>query len=95
MCGLIGYSLVAFVVVLYLPYQTARVVIVTLLASLVLLVGFSRIYLGAHYLSDVLGGFALAGAWMAVWLAIMPTLRKRREELPESPPLMAEEQVGV
>jgi undecaprenyl-diphosphatase len=38
---------------------------------LVALIGFSRLYLGVHYLSDVLAG--LAGG--AVWLALAVALR--------------------
>jgi undecaprenyl-diphosphatase len=32
--------------------------------ALVLVIGFSRLYLGVHYLSDVLGGWLAGAAWM-------------------------------
>jgi membrane-associated phospholipid phosphatase len=38
-----------------------RVAVAVGAAVLVVLIGFGRAYLGAHYLSDVVGGFA-AGA---------------------------------
>jgi len=37
--------------------------------TLTILIGFSRIYFGAHYLSDVLGGFLLGGilGWLCIF----------------------------
>jgi membrane-associated phospholipid phosphatase len=46
---------------------------------LVALVGLTRIYLGAHYFSDVLGGAAGSAAWLALCLTAMNTLRQKEE----------------
>lgn len=44
---------------------SAKVAIWTGAIVLVLLVGFSRIYLGTHWTTDVLGGYALGAVWLA------------------------------
>lgn len=44
-------------------------------AVLTLLMGFGRVALGAHFLSDVIGGLALGAIWLPVSIAITKALR--------------------
>lgn len=46
-----------------------------LLSALIVLVGFSRIYLGVHYFTDVVGGFLLGFGWLIVSLTAFRALR--------------------
>jgi membrane-associated phospholipid phosphatase len=59
MGSVIGYGTLAFVGVVLLRRRAAKVALVTVLVLLVLAIGFSRIYLRAHWLSDVAGAFAI------------------------------------
>jgi membrane-associated phospholipid phosphatase len=58
------YGALACVVLDGLRSQRARAACVAGAALLVAAIGFSRLYLGVHYLSDVLAGFAVAVAWL-------------------------------
>jgi membrane-associated phospholipid phosphatase len=44
----------------------ARVLLAACAALIAFVVGLTRIYLGAHWMTDVLGGWSLAGAWDSV-----------------------------
>jgi undecaprenyl-diphosphatase len=61
--------------------QRAGSIAVPLALLIALAVGLSRIYLGYHYLSDVVGGFAAGLAWLFIVLvsfeAIPRTWAKR------------------
>ncbi|MES2756996.1 MAG: phosphatase PAP2 family protein [Pseudomonadota bacterium] len=56
----------------------ARAAIVAGACTMVALVGFSRMYLGVHYLTDVLAASAEGAAWLAVCITAVSTLRRRR-----------------
>ncbi|HAT33260.1 MAG TPA: hypothetical protein DCW29_21145 [Janthinobacterium sp.] len=62
----------------------ARAAIVLAAALMVALVALSRMYLGAHYLSDVLAACAESCAWLAVCLTSVSSLRRRRESRGQS-----------
>ena len=56
----------------------ARCVILLSTAAMVALVGLSRIYLGAHYLSDVVGAILEGLAWLALCLTAVASARRYR-----------------
>ncbi len=64
-----------------LPGSRPQFEIVFWTTLLILLVGFSRIFIGAHFVSDVLAGLLVGGFWLLVGFALANWLR-RRDGLP-------------
>jgi undecaprenyl-diphosphatase len=77
MGSLVGYGLLAYVLVLASPRRWLQGLVIAGLGALVALIGFSRVYLGAHYLSDVLGGFTVGGFWLAVCITGLEIVRRK------------------
>jgi membrane-associated phospholipid phosphatase len=75
--SLICYGMLAYYAVLALQSWRAKAAAIFGAAFLVLLIGFSRVYLGVHYFSDVAGGFASAGVWLSVLITGSETIRRR------------------
>jgi membrane-associated phospholipid phosphatase len=51
--------------------------LISLLLLLILLIGFSRIYLRVHYTSDVIAGFAMGWLWIVISLKVIRRLEKQ------------------
>lgn len=54
-----------------------RIVLITLLGTLILLIAFSRIYLNVHYASDVIAGIAVGFIWLVLSLNIIQRIEKK------------------
>lgn len=72
------YGLLAAYLVCRVKSWPWRAFVVCLAVALVALVGLSRIYLGAHYLSDVLAAVAASSGWLVFSLTAAGTWRRRR-----------------
>jgi undecaprenyl-diphosphatase len=60
------FGILAAILTARVPSRGGRMAIWVLTATLSLAIGFSRIYLGFHYPSDVLGGYLAATVWLVV-----------------------------
>lgn len=72
------YGMLAAYLVVRLPGTGARLAVLGTALLLIVLVAFSRMYLGAHFLSDVLAAVAEGIAWLSLCLMATATLQRRR-----------------
>jgi undecaprenyl-diphosphatase len=85
MAATIGYGMLAYVVAVYWrPRRIRRRFIGLAAAGLAFLVGLSRVYLGAHFPTDVLGGFAAGAAWLAICVTGTRIARETPAVIPEA-----------
>lgn len=77
MGSLIGLGLLGYTLFFEVRCRWRRAVFGVGLMLLVLLIGLSRVYLRAHWASDVVGGFAIGLAWLALGLGTLEAIRLR------------------
>lgn len=76
-----GHSLTAFAfygLIIYFIYTSnmslkAKKIMITVLVLLILLVGISRIYLGVHFFTDVLGAFSFSTMYLIIYISTIKT----------------------
>jgi membrane-associated phospholipid phosphatase len=73
------YGFLACLLARHVASHGKRLAIVAAAALMVAAVCFSRMYLGAHYQTDVLAGVAEGLAWLAICMTTVSSLRRRRE----------------
>lgn len=72
MYGLLGYLLAT-------RYPKYRNVIILLMSVLIALIGFSRLYFGVHWLTDVIAGYAAGFVWLMTCVLSLELWRHRKD----------------
>ena len=75
------YGFLACYLVWRMKSGSARALAILGCMAMVVLVGFSRVYLGVHYLSDVLAGVSLGTAWLALCMIAVRAVARRRDAM--------------
>lgn len=78
MGSFVGYGMLAYLLITFWATRNStRVFIAVAALLLVLAVGFSRLYLGLHYFSDVVGGYAAGGVWLVACISGIEVARRQ------------------
>ncbi|RAU81562.1 phosphatase PAP2 family protein [Pontibacter arcticus] len=72
------YGMLAYFLMRRLKKGVQRRLVLAAAVILILLVGLSRIYLGVHFLSDVLAGYLLGILWLMVGISLVEVMLHRR-----------------
>lgn len=80
LCSFCFYGVLAGLLSARTKALSWRIVIWTLAALLVAAIGLSRIYLGVHYPSDVLGGYLAAAVWVGTVIVLDHVMKRRRRQ---------------
>lgn len=66
MAALSLYGIITFLLWRHIPRQSGRIVLLSISSFILLMIGISRVYLGAHFPSDVLGAYLFSGFWLGI-----------------------------
>ena len=88
------YLTVAVLMTRAFPRRRLKAYVLGVGMAFALIVGLTRVYLGAHWASDVMGGWCVGAAWaMALWLVSYAVERRQKRhhaQLVDDPPATGE-----
>lgn len=72
------FGFLIFIVITMVGYTLLRRLLVSILAIPILVVGVARVYDGAHWPTDVLGGYLIGSIWLGLSIGVYQELRAVR-----------------
>lgn len=70
MVSLAFYGLLIYLIYKNVDNKVVKWILITLLTLLIMIIGFSRVYLGVHYVSDIFAGFLISLSYLIIFISI-------------------------
>jgi membrane protein DedA with SNARE-associated domain/membrane-associated phospholipid phosphatase len=86
MGSLVAYGMLVYLMVRTMGHPRRRLALAGCALVLVLLIGLSRMYLGVHYFSDVVAGYAAGTVWLTACITGLEVVRRRPSPAPPRSP---------
>ena len=86
MNAMVFYTVIAYVVGQIVGRGPGRAVVYALGGVVVVLVGWTRLYLGVHYPSDVAAGYAVGYSWAIACCVLIEARTGRKRDVPARTP---------
>ncbi|MFS0575655.1 phosphatase PAP2 family protein [Sporosarcina sp. 179-K 3D1 HS] len=74
------YGVLAYVLWRSIKTSAGRVLLLLVAVFMILVIGASRIYLGVHYPSDVLGGLSISAIWLILCASVYGAFQRKKAE---------------
>ncbi|MEH7180310.1 phosphatase PAP2 family protein [Neobacillus vireti] len=75
------YGILTFLLWRHIFNLTGRTLLLLFSSFVVFMIGVSRIYLGVHYPSDIIGGYLASGCWLAASIWVFQWYMERQPQL--------------
>lgn len=74
------YGLIIYFIYKYVKNKKVKYLLCILLSALIVIIGFSRIYLGVHYASDVIAGFLVSIAYLICFITVYNSIEQKLKD---------------